>query len=659
MRLLPDIGIVRRLRRGPKLLFNEEYYLACNPDVAASRMHPLPHFLVFGAFERRKPNPLFDPEFYLREYSDVADGQINPLIHFLKSGAAEGRKPHPLYDPGVETAGAHGDPLSQFLHALDESPESVLYSWWTRQEARLAPPPLAASPRFSVLIAVSRPRREWLEGAIASVRAQSYPHWELLIAVNGSNEAWLAEYLAAVALIDTRIRVARIASEIGTSIVLNRAAALATGDYLAVLDQADRLAPDALHWLASKVPSDLIYSDEDRLDASGNRTQPLFKPDWSPDLLLSCMYIGRVMAVSRTAWESVGGFRQEHERAREYDLALRITEEGWSVEHLPRILYSSRDAEVAKSQDDETRRCLADAVQRRGISAEVEAGSQPGCFRLHWKTSRTALVSVIVCSRSPLLLERCMASLASHTSYPCYEVIVVEHRVGEAGGFESVLTRYRAVSVAYSGPFDFSRMNNLGVRSAQGAILVFLNDDTELLDSSWLDRLVGQVERPDVGIVGARLLYPSGALQHGGVAIGIGDGCAHIGREISCAAPHWPWVGLTRDVSAVTGACLAIRASVFRQVGGFAEMFPVNYNDVDLCLRVRECGYRVIYDDGAFLCHHECQTRLGVVTPEERSRWRDRWAKVMEAGDPFYNPNLTRESEDLSFRNRLADDAAP
>jgi GT2 family glycosyltransferase len=191
-------------------------------------------------------------------------------------------------------------------------------------------------------------------------------------------------------------------------------------------------------------------------------------------------------------------------------------------------------------------------------------------------------------------------------------------------------------------------MNNMAAQIATGEVFVFINDDIEPLESSWLERLLGQVERPDVGIAGARLLYQSGVMQHAGVAIGISDGCGHIGRGIT-AAPSWPWLALTRDVAAVTGACLAIRAALFRDFGGFADEFPVNYNDTDLCLRIRAAGYRVVYDAGVVLRHYECQSRRGAVSFEERERWYNRWQEVIEAGDPFYSPHLTHDREDLSL----------
>jgi O-antigen biosynthesis protein len=652
-RILPYVGVLRLLHGS---LFDAEYYLASNPDVASTRMNPFLHFIIFGAFEGRKPHPLFDAGYYLRKYPDVAEAEVNPLAHYLKHGAAEGRQPHPLFDPDyglthkVDRDAAGVNPLVQFARSA-HSPESVLYSWWVSLEARQALPRLVASPRFSLLMEVSEARLEWLKETVASVQAQSDVCWELLICDNASGESGLREYLDFAERSDARIRVIHLRDKLDPSLALNQAAALTTGDYLAVIGQEDRLARDALHWLATKAPADVIYSDEDQLDESGDRVRPLFKPDWSPDLLLAGMYMGRIMAVSRIAWERCGGFRSGHGDMRDYDLALRVTEWRTTVQHVPRVLYHSRSSREARATRTGAAglQCLAQALHRRRLAAEVEGGPPPHAFRLRWKSSQTKLASVIVCSRTPHLLERCLTSLDKRTGYPKREVIVVHHLGGEASALEAVIARHAAKHVPYSGPFDFSRMNNLGAQAADGEILVFLNDDTEMLEPSWLDRLVAQVERADVGIAGARLLYPSGTLQHGGVAIGIGGGCGHIGRHTRNAPEHWPWLEVTRDVSAVTGACLALRASLFRELGGFSEAFPVNYNDIDLCLRVRNAGYRVIYEAGAILRHYECQTRPGVVTLEEHDRWYERWAKQIEAGDSFYNPNLTHEQEDLSL----------
>ena len=653
-RLLQTPGAVWRVIRGPEKLFDREYYLAWNADVAASGVNPLLHFLVFGGLEGRKPNPIFDSDFYSRQYPDVAASGANPLLHYLKRGAAEGRRPHPLFEPESTGSAGPSGALDQFLQALAEPSETILYKWWVRREARVPAPTPTLRPQFSVLVSVAQPRCEWLQEAVAAVRAQEYPHWELCIC-NASAEERVVDCLENAARADGRIRVLRVPSEARKSDALNQAAAVAGGDYLVLLDQHDRLVPHALGWLAAGAPADVIYSDEDRLDADGTRRQPLFKPDWSPNLLLSCMYLGRVLAISRAVWESAGGVDPDHEDALEYDFALRLAEKAASVQHVPRVLCSRRAVEPFDGKDSSASRCLLGAIRRRGIPAEVESGPRPGTFRLRWKVIGEALASVIICSRSPKLLERCLESLLTQTAYRNREVIVVHHTEGNGDGLEAVTARYGAQRIVYPGPFHFSRMNNLGAEAAKGEVLVFLNDDTEVLDSSWLERLAGQVQRPDVGIAGAQLLYPTGTLQHGGVAIGVGAGCAHIGRNTTGQIPHWPWLDLTRDVSAVTGACLAIRSSVFREVGGFSEQFPVNYNDIDLCMRVREAGYGVIYEAGAVLRHYECQTRRGVVTPAEHELWRRRWHEREVAGDPFYSPNLTRHHEDLSLGDPAGD----
>lgn len=634
LRLLPFLGTLRRARA---TLFDAEYYLGSNPDVALSGQNPFLHFLLSGGFEGRKPHPLFDAAYYMRQYPDVADAEVNPLVHYVKYGAAQGRRPHPLFP----------DNPAPNIRSTAQSPDSILYSWWLQREKRQAPPPLAASPGFDLLLEISQARLEWLKEAVASVRAQSYGSWELWICGNASADGPLGEYLDLAARSDARIHVIRLPDPLDPGIALNQAAALGTGDYLVTMGPADRLAPDALHWLATKAPAEIIYSDEDHLDEAGERVDPLFKPEWSSDLLFSDMFLGQIMAISRIIWQICGGFRSGFGQMRDYDLALRATECSGGAQHLPRVLYHSRRRREA---GDLKRQCVSEAVRRRGIAGEVEEGIRPGSFRLRRRSKQTARVSAIICSRSPQLLDQCLTGVETCTGYSNREIVVVQHLGADDAALQEVIRKHAAKRVPYSGVFDFSRMNNLGVEAAEGEILVFLNDDTEPLEATWLDRLVAQVEQADAGIAGARLLYPSGTLQHGGVAIGIASGCGHIGRNMRHAPAHWPWLEMTRDVSAVTGACLAMRADLFRGLGGFDEVFPVNYNDIDLCLRVREAGYRVIFEAGATLRHSECQTRRrGVITSEENDLWHNRWGKILDAGDRCYSPNLTRDHEDLSL----------
>jgi GT2 family glycosyltransferase len=520
------------------------------------------------------------------------------------------------------------------------------YADWVDRQSPDPLPDLAASPSFSVLIQAIGSRREGVEESVASVRSQTYGCWELRICYDGVGPSWISEYVRSLERADRRIQGIPSDGE-SRSAAFNRAATLSTGDYVLMLGEGDRLAQDALHRLAAAHPADIIYGDEDRVDDSGRPVEPLFKPDWSPDLLLSGMYLGRMMAISRQAWDHAGGLRPEFESALDYDLALRVTDHADTVKHQPHLLYHGRRRENPPSAT--VRRALEETLLRRGASAVVEDGACANACHIRWKPRSHAKTSLIICSRSPRLLEQCLDSIRAHTSYSNREIVVVQHLGKENRELERTIERYGARRVVYSGVFHFSRMNNFGAEAATGDVLVFLNDDVAPLEDSWLERLTGQMDRPDVGVAGARLLYPLGTLQHGGIVIGIGDGCGHIGRG-SVKAPYWPWLHMSRDVEAVTGACLAIRAPLFWELGGFADEFPSNYNDTDLCLRVREAGYRIIYDTSVVLRHYEAQSRRTTVSLSERETWYDRWAHVIDAGDPFYSRHLTTEREDLSLR---------
>lgn len=524
--------------------------------------------------------------------------------------------------------------------------------WLDREITSRSPADFHTRPLFSILMAVSSPSRERLEQAVESVLKQTYPRWELCICED-AGESWIADYLAGKRLAGAAIRLVQSPERLGVARAWNSARGLAAGDYLLFLGQDDVLVPDALHFAAESVQLDpavnLIYSDEDLLDHTGRRVRPVFKPDWSPNLLLSCMYLTRLLVVSQAAMARAGEFRPEFPGAEDYDLALRITDQPAVVRHIPRVLYHRR----MRAEPDEAhaagKAALEDTVRRRGWNASVEDGGLPGQYRLRWRLASQPLVSVVICSRNARQLDRCLRAIQSHTDYAQRQVVVVQHVVGNQNAMDRLLQRYGVKPVRYEGAFNFSRMNNLGAKAADGEILVFLNDDVDPLVATWLGDLAAQAQRPEVGIVGAKLLYPGGSLQHAGVAIGIQDGCGHPGRGMYTAR-HWPWMGLTRDVSAVTGACMATRKQVFEELGGFDDHFPVNYNDIDLCLRARQAGYGVVFESGAVLTHFECQTRgREKVGFTERARWLRRWFPQMAQGDPFYSPHLTHVGEDLSL----------
>ncbi len=534
------------------------------------------------------------------------------------------------------------------------------YQQWVEREQNAIPPgdwfeeqirQFSRQPLCSVIMPVHNPSREWLEAAIESVRQQSYPHWELCICDDASDASWVADCIERAAAADSRIRFVRAAGHLGIAGALNRATELARGEYLVFLDHDDLLSSHALYYVAAALQhsdADLIYSDEDRLDEVGCRVEPIFKPAWSPDLLLSCMYLGHLWAVKRSRFEQAGAFRPEMDGSQDHDMALRLTDRPAVVRHIPRVLYHWRKHRGSTAAFSSAKpaaqaaglRALQETVKRRGIDAAIEDSDYPNTYRVRRSPASAGKASLVICSRNEELAKRCLDAIRRQTDYDDYEVILVQH---------NVKMRLICRGVYYEGEFNFSRMNNLGAREARGEWLVFLNDDVTPLRRTWLAELARHVARQEVGVVGARLLYPSGAIQHAGMVTGMLEGAGHPGRH-TFGSPYWSWLGLTRNVSAVTGACMAMRRGVFEELGGWDEEFPVNFNDVDLCLRAKELGYDVIYEPSAVLRHEECQTRNPGVRWRERRRWRAKWPDLRAGGDPYYSPHLSIEREDASLR---------
>ena len=531
------------------------------------------------------------------------------------------------------------------------------YQAWLEREAARMPSAAAVAeaaqrftykPLISVLIHVDRPERQWLEQAIASVRRQSWTDWELCIAEDATREDWLDEFLRKQSESDSRIRYVQSAERMGPASSLNRAGILSSGEYVALLHQHDTLSPYALFNVVEALQAerhDLLYADEDRLDDAGVRRDPLFKPDWSPDLLTSTMYLGSFLVVSRGAMDRLEWLRSGFDGGHLYDLALRLAESERSVKHLPSVLVHGHSADEATSAN---KRALEDAIARRGWHAAVTEAQTPGTFQVRRRISGTPLVSLVICSKSPRLLASCLRAIANRTAYPVREIVVVEHRLDNEASMGRLLEKSHCVRVPYAGVFDYAAMNNRGVQAASGEIIVLMNDDVEPVSADWLNELIAQAQRPENGVAGPRLLYPNGTIQHAGMVVGIMDGAGHPGRA-GLESAFWPWIRYARNVSAVTGACMAVRRSVFEELGGFDTAFPVNYNDVDFCLRARRAGYNVIYEPASVLRHHESSTRLRGTTWQERELFYERWGGIFEQGDPYYSPNLTRSREDCSL----------
>jgi GT2 family glycosyltransferase len=518
---------------------------------------------------------------------------------------------------------------------------------------------------LSIIVPVYNPDPSDLRSMFESVVAQSYRNWELCLADDASPKAYVTDLLHEFAAADSRVKVLRRQSNGGISAASNTAATLAAGAFLIPVDQDDQISRHALAYFAEALErtpdADLLYSDEDKLDPMGNRYDPFFKPDWSPDLLLSENYICHLAAIRKTAFDDAGGYRSVCDGSQDHDLFLRITERTSQVVHVPHVLYHWRASNDSTAVDSSNktyaaaaaRRALEDACSSRGASA-VQEGLVPGRWRVRYPLPSDLRVSIIIASGGNTdVLETNLRALAAKTSYRNYEVVVIDN-----SKHDRVFDRLRSSTVKYIDwrhkPFNYSRINNEAARRCDSPVLLFLNDDTEVIAPDWLESMVELIARPEVGAVGAKLVYPNGCIQHAGVVMGLFDNCGHAFKGLDSAATHYfDFSDVIRNVSAVTGACLMTRAEIFRQVGGFDETaFAVAFNDIDLCLKIGALGYRVLYTPHSLLYHHEAFSKTEddlEPHPAEVAAMRSKWSCVIHH-DPFYSPNLTRDREDYSVR---------
>jgi GT2 family glycosyltransferase len=529
---------------------------------------------------------------------------------------------------------------------------------------------LPCRPVISLVMAVRETPERFLREAIASVRAQLYPHWELCIAADASATPHLAQVLQEEARADPRIRRVRLETDGRVSAAANAALALATGEWAALMDHDDLLPEHALYEVAAEInrhpDAALIYGDEDALDGRGRRCAPYFKPDFDPDLLLGQNLVGRLAVYRRGVLLQLGGLREGFDGAREHDLALRVAAAAGAgrIRHIPSVLRHARRMAGASSgkglarQVEAARRAVAEHLAARGVRAEVTtAPLAPAYLRVVWPLpDPPPLVSVIVPTRDRAdLLGRCLEGLLHRTDYGPIEVLIADNGSAEEATFRLFATLARDARVRVlpmPGPFNYSRLNNRAVAEARGEVLLLLNNDTEVLEPGWLREMVSHAVRPEIGAVGCKLLYPNGRVQHGGVILGIGWPCGVAGHHFvgaaGGAAGPFGQLALVRSASAVTAACLAVRRHVFEEAGGLdEENLPVAFNDVDLCLRIRERGYRNLWTPFAVLRHWESVSRGLDLEGENARRFRReiaymrrRWGAALD-NDPFWNPNLS------------------
>ncbi len=527
-------------------------------------------------------------------------------------------------------------------------------------------------PSFSIVMPVHDPRRRDLERAIESVQKQVWPAVELCIVDDASTESDVLAYLESVSKL-AGVQYRRLERGLGIAGATNAALELASGEFVVFLDHDDELSPEALSALARVLRDDpyldFIYSDHDLIDEEGRRLQVCYKPDWSPELLLSYMYIGHLKVARRSLARSIGGFREGFDGSADYDFMLRLSERTDRIHHIPQVLCHWRAAQNSMARRSDTkshafesgRRALTEALERRGIAAQAEwpgwaQRARVGVYGVRFDRTPMGKVSILIPTRDRLdLLRDCIASIEERTDYDDWEILILDN-----GSREQETRDYLARSphrvVEVPGEFNFSRIVNRGVEASEAEFVVLLNNDTIVVSRDWLREMVGSCRIPGVGAVGAKLLYPDGRIQHAGVTLGVHGltGHAFEGRPDRFSAfEEGFYAHVPRNVSAVTAACLLTRRTTFLEVGGFDdEALAVAWNDVDFCLRLRARGERIVMNPLAELIHLTSASRGEAKNTREVRVMFERWSDVIER-DPYYNPNLSRLENDFRPRTQL------
>jgi len=530
-------------------------------------------------------------------------------------------------------------------------------------------------PLISVILPTYNSNPKWLEEAIESVRKQIYPHWELCIADDASTKIETIDLLRNYQKTDSRIKVVFRETNGHISLASNSALEIAKGDFVAFLDHDDKLPVDALFWVVHTINKNpdaaLIYSDEDKIDQNGVRQDPYFKCDWNHSLFLAQNMISHLGVYLTSVVKEISGFRAGYEGSQDYDLALRFIEKirKEQIIHIPRILYHWRIHKNSTAQDAAAKpyavlasqKAIAEHLFRLNIRADVEIQHLNMLRVKYYLGEKHPLVSIIIPSRNNYqLLEKCINTLLTKSLYTNFEVLIIDNNSDDPKTIkylDEIKNMPKIKVLSYKKPFNFSAINNYAVSESRGEFLCLLNDDTEIINEDWLNEMVSIGQQDGVGVVGAKLYYPDGRLQHVGVILGIGGVAGHV-HKLSDKSEFGYFGRLTvmHELSAVTGACMLVRKDVFIKVGGFDEVnLPVAFNDIDLCLKIRDMGYKIIWTPFAELIHYESVSRGDDFEPQKIKRFQseirfmlEKWGEILFS-DPAYSPHLNLEKGDFSL----------
>ena len=600
----------------------------------------------------------------------------------------------------------HG--MKQFLIRLTErfQQEDIDYETWfglnkatekELQEQRKNPP--EHGPIISIVVPVYRTPEIYLREMIESVVNQTYGNWELCLAdaspkgeqlrqdlkkIKGrktrealmkipDGDTELTSVIREYQLKDSRIRYEILKENKSIAENSNAAMEMATGDFVGLLDHDDTLEPNALYEVARKICEDdrvdVVYTDEDKINSKGTKhLTPNMKPDFNLDLLRSNNYICHLFVVRRILMEKVGGFRKEFDGAQDYDFILRCTEEAEKIAHVHKVLYHWRTHEKSTSDNPESkiyafhagRRAVEAHLQRLGIQAEVEETCDLGYYRVKYPVIGSPMVSILIPNKDQLqTLKKCLKSIWEKTEYTNYEILIIENNSTEKETFEfykKIDGRHHVRVLYWDKEFNYSSINNFGAAQAKGEYLLLLNNDTEVITKGWMKELLSHCQRPEVGMLGAKLYFPDNTIQSAGTIIGMGGMADHAFVNMDRKkSGYMHRASIQVDMSGVTAACAMVKRSVYEEVHGLEEKLTVAFNDVDLGLKIVTAGYLIVFDPYAELYHYESKSRG--VNDEKKERHarevkytQEKWADFLAAGDPCYNQNLTLAKHNFSLR---------
>lgn len=532
--------------------------------------------------------------------------------------------------------------------------------------------------KFSILVPLYNTPIPFLKEMVQSVLNQSYSDWELCLA-DGSDEAHgeVEEWCRTLVQKENRVKYQKLAENKGISENTNICIEMASGDYLALFDHDDLLAPDALYEIRKAIRNgqpEIIYTDEDKVNEDTTvYSEPHFKSDFNLDLLRSNNYICHFFVVKKEIVKRVGGLRSEYNGSQDYDFIFRCVEQTKQIVHIPKVLYHWRMHRNSTAANQQSKlycytagqKAIASHLKRCGVEGKVTMQKHLGFYRVTYPVQGEPLISILIPNKDEReTLKTCIDSILAKSTYRNFEIIIIENNSVQAETFvfyqelekRDKLNRIRIIE--WKGEFNFSKINNYGASLAKGEYLLFLNNDMEIISVDWMERMLSNCQREEVGITGAKLYYPDQTIQHAGVMIGLGGIAGHaFSRQLGIDPGYFARAVCQQNLSAVTAACMMVSKSDFEAVEGFDETLAVAFNDVDFCLKVRHlCKKLVVYDPGVELFHYESKSRGAEDTPQKQKRFHqeivrfaEKWEEDLK-GDPYYNPNLTLIAGDFSLK---------